>query len=664
MAETWVNHCDKNWASILKYIRTVSGRVYEDRLRDLLQKWPVPGWRADDPDPMGFINRFPERYSDYGFDCAKDHEFLKKDPRTEGVYTVPGVRALLDPVIFSAYPDYVYNRFLYVSGFETGMEKLAREGAVPRCLSVADIPALCRAGCFNVQDGLMHLDLSSICDGCGSFVVFDSFDLQRIYEAVRQYYSCTDEVCIGRLDLRNVIFTGPVRFTMQDHNITLQHGAGLDGITCQSDFIMDGLQFRFDGSGDPAGGYDWCQLAFRNARFFGNVHLRDVALTGDTQGAAVSFEDARIAGNLDLDNIEFGAAALFCFQTVLGDFLRGPDAVPQPAFVPGRKKADRPIAGGRLRVKNAVFDSGSRIDFADAEIAQGSIQFENVDNLPATSICLAPAWTAGVTTTCPRVYLLVRNCSINSTLSIGNVEKLSFLHSHNYSYIEAGDEWQPSSYWQHTKTAGPGGTPIINKLLLAVYNTTPDAYPFAGERAANRLNIAKARDFIMLKSNFAACGMFDEEDVSFILYMEYKALLNSIVLDGKTEDEARTKPLTWLIYRLLYATGKYGISPMRVITSLLLLVAVFTGIYFVFVCLVGEAAFYMGGTDAGAVHHTAALWQKLLASLVYSIEGVIPFVSQFEPLHLGVCIATILENALGTFLTGYFSVAVIRKTLH
>ncbi len=661
----WYLSCDPNWIRILKYIRTVSGRVYEDQVRDMLKKWAVPGWSEEMDQPIDFLNNYPLCCP--GFDSHWDHEFLKMDWRTGGIYTVPGIRALLDPAIFSVDSKYVYNRFLYTESFQEGIEQLKAEGASVRKVGLADVSTLCQESVFSFDGRHLHMDFSSCTDGCTSFLLFQDFDLQQIYREVCKHFSCTTDVSIGRLDLRYLLFAGRTSLNLTDLNITLDCGIGLDGITCQGPFEMHGLTFRFPGTPDPEGKYDWCQIALRNARFFDRVQLRDIRLSGAAQGTAVSFEDARISKNLNLENMDFGDAALFCFQTVLGNFLRNPFVQPvKAASRRNEKHRSIPVsfAAHRLRLLNASFGAGSRIDFADAEISCGEILFENIDNLPPSGISLAPN-RAEKDMGCPRVHLLIRNCNINNPLSIGNVEKLSFLHSHNYSYIEASSEWQSSPFWQHLRTAGPGGTPIINKLLLAVYNNTPDTYPFdSASNGKNLLGMAKARDFIMLKSNFAACNLYDEEDVAFILYMEYKPIINSIVIRGKNEHHAKADFLSNAVYRFLYATGKYGISPMRVILSLILLVLCCTGLYFIAACLVGELAFSTGGTDAGNLHYASTVWDKLLSCFLYSIEGVIPFVSQFEPLNFWVCVVTILENAMGTFLTGYFSVAVIRKTLH
>ena len=48
---------------------------------------------------------------------------------------------------------------------------------------------------------------------------------------------------------------------------------------------------------------------------------------------------------------------------------------------------------------------------------------------------------------------------------------------------------------------------------------------------------------------------------------------------------------------------------------------------------------------------------------MFSLECVVPFVSQYERISMFVCVVTAIENAIGSFLVGYFSVAIVRKTL-
>lgn len=157
--------------------------------------------------------------------------------------------------------------------------------------------------------------------------------------------------------------------------------------------------------------------------------------------------------------------------------------------------------------------------------------------------------------------------------------------------------------------------------------------------------------------------------------MEFKPYINSTLRRRKRPGKKAPYKDAWtnFLYKCLYATGKYGISPGRVIAALMVMVFLFGFIYFGASCIQGVDAFSIGGTLEGVWDYTnealhrqiiqGPSFMKLLVSFLYSLEGVIPFVSQFEPISLFVCIATALENALGSFLVGYFSVAVVRKTL-
>lgn len=168
----------------------------------------------------------------------------------------------------------------------------------------------------------------------------------------------------------------------------------------------------------------------------------------------------------------------------------------------------------------------------------------------------------------------------------------------------------------------------------------------------------------MLKENFAAAGQYDREDVAFILYMEYKPYIDAVNMGKKPSCLLRRK----MLYQTLYALGKYGVSPGRVLISMLLTVLVFAlGVYYPLALVLGTQAFSLSNSLGGiwmGEAATAASWlEMLIASLLFSLEGVVPFVSQFEPIHLGVCFAAAAENFIGSFLIGYFSVAVVRKTL-
>lgn len=125
------------------------------------------------------------------------------------------------------------------------------------------------------------------------------------------------------------------------------------------------------------------------------------------------------------------------------------------------------------------------------------------------------------------------------------------------------------------------------------------------------------------------------------------------------------------LYKILYTAGKYGISPGRVIYAMFFVIAVFALIFVLFFVCIDKNSFSVGNTlsqwNESANEYVTIKFDGILNTLgvgiLYSLENVIPFVSQFEAIDLAVCIFTAIENFIGSFLIGYFSVAVVRKTL-
>ena len=78
---------DKQWMRIMRYIREVPGTVYEEQLDDIYRA--VSGERPDGQINVNLLNggcpSFPE-----------GRRYLKADPVTGGIYTIPGQRKTLD----------------------------------------------------------------------------------------------------------------------------------------------------------------------------------------------------------------------------------------------------------------------------------------------------------------------------------------------------------------------------------------------------------------------------------------------------------------------------------------------------------------------------------------------------------------------------------------
>lgn len=646
------------WTETLEYVRTISGKIYRDQLFRLSKENYQKYFQSEIPTTEENI----VDYLNQNTPTCMAEIFLKVDPVTDGIYTVPSQRVTLDALLYAANENYVYNPCLYMDTPEnmaaTSEISFAQLQEKPFFQEVFRLSG----------DMELTIDLTALRKH--KIYGFRSFCLDEIAEYFLNSAARPDAFHFGKINACQMIFFGKTQLGFSPERIdlpTLSSGVCFSEATFCGSLHVENLVFSFDNK--HSGGKESAdnKLDFRNARFFDAVSFRDVRLTGDTADTELTFEDARIQEEISFVNVDFGNANIYFFQTVVGDFVSYVDAEPRS-----------PAKPRKVQFKNIDISDASQIDFSDAEMTGAELVFENIPSFPQAKLCLAPAqvFKNGVLLPgyCPQNYLLIRNCEICRTLYIGNVAELSFQDSYNYSKIVGASNWGafPGGKAYRSTSRGLGGTYISNPLLRAVYN---NKHLLDSDNATNELAYAKAKDFIMLKENFCSLGKYDEEDEAFILYMEFKPYINSTLLRKKKSQ--RKKPYKDLgsnfLYKCLYAFGKYGISPGRVVFALLIMVLTFGLLYFIAACTQGINAFSLNGTlhnvwnyaDPAAFNSSVAhpLLLNLLVSFLYSIEGVIPFVSQFEPISLFVCILTVAENALGSFLVGYFSVAVVRKTL-
>ncbi len=409
-------------------------------------------------------------------------------------------------------------------------------------------------------------------------------------------------------------------------------------------------------------------LNFRNARVFGGVKMRNLRFVDTSADHRISFEDARISGNFEITNSDLEHVGIYCFQTIFGDFLAS-----------SAKNTDE----NSILLNNLRFEDDAHIDFVDAEVDNGKMRVCNIPYLPRIDLCFSSKQSGGMSF-CPNNKLQIYNCDIQRQFNISNFSEVSFAKTRNFGRIVADERWcdVDVSAWREThnskyrkKSKGIGGTCVNNKLLLAVYN-----YEIKGtsEQKRNINNYYKAKDFVMLKENFLSQGMYDEEDIAFILYMEFKPYIDSYNKMGDL-NKVRKRRSTSLLYNILYASGKYGISPIRVVNVLLLTVVIFAALYFAVSISVDDNAFSIGNVilsnnnilfrickriffDSATIG-VESFSAKLIGSFFYSLESIVPFIAQFEPYNITIMCLSFVENFIGTFMMGYFSVAIIRKTL-
>ena len=666
----------------MRYIREVPGTVYEEQLDDVLRNAGL------EPEENTIIS--VDSLNGGFSESPSFRRYLKKNGVTGGIYTIPSQRKELDFTIkeyFDAHSDecdapYAYNKYLYEDSFDAGQTGLERFDFSNKEAVLSLVGSE-----ITVTDGVLNIDLSDFRD---KYAV-ENFDIKSICQSVGSGIES-----IGYINANSIVFLGETVFAFDDayESPSVTGGAFFNGATFAGDIKWQNFSFRFEKSASRViGNLGGNKLDFRNTRFFGDVSFKDVVFSGALSEAEVSFEDARIkkgeSNKLEFINVDFGQTLLNFFQITVGDFI---DSCQQTLECNG----DFP---NEISFKNVSVSDESAINFADAEIHNCAITFKNISSMPMTNLCFAPITVDAkgngkdLRLLSPDNRLIIDNCEIRQTVSISNVSELSLKNTKNYGRIVGDSSWgnffsfDKSNYFVRSRgfleVTRFGGINIYNNLLLAVYNFSRN------ERNCEELaeiNLNKAKDFLMLKENFASLGEYDDEDDAFILYMEFKpcSILerkhkrysrkrNKNEKDGEKQKKSKPMGSLWyrLIFRFLYDTGKYGISPLRVIISLLILVSAFTIIYFLCASLM-ENAFSIGNTlnkDYGSPNGimaglgTGFSFKKFWASLLYSVEGIIPFVSQFEAISAVVSVFTAIENAIGSFLVGYFSVAVIRKTL-
>lgn len=661
----------KWWRDVMEYIRVAPGRIYPEQALQRLayfyqcdqgSKSQLPKLAFDDV--VTFLNTYdPDRPNG-----GVNRHILKTDVLTNGIYTVPSQRVLLDAMLHEENPDYKYNKYLYMDALEPGL----RHGMDLETLMIEpeEYPGVFS---LDAQTGELSIDLTAL-EKPGEEVVVHGFHLGKLVASLSRRWSISR---LGVINAAGVRFTGDTEFVLDDYRTSAvcTRGTSFNGATFCGNFEMRGITFTFDGDLDNGlDDYEENKVDFRNARFFRGAAFKDVRFLGDMLDMELSLEDARIQEKIEFFNVDFGHASLNCFQMVVGGFV---DRVTEEGFSTAGPQEKRHA----IRLSNVTADEDVTFDFSDVEMDQGEVVLSSISTLPVTKLCLSPIRhrdpvDGSQRIRCPENYLLLWNCEIHKALYISNFSELSFRGTHNYGRIVGSDNWgkvhrRKGEY--RTRSRGLVGTAIDNDLLLALYNDRQTGrYIGSGKdpekNCRNQLALCKAQGFTMLKENFQTMGMYDEEDVAAILYMEFKPYVDSIQRSYFKRD--RLSPTRALVpdilYRILYETGQYGISPLRALVATGILLGICALLYFGAAMTLGTGAFTLGGALNGfwrEGYTNPTVLDAMVASCMFSLECVVPFVSQYEPISLFVCVVTAIENAIGSFLVGYFSVAIVRKTL-
>lgn len=403
------------WYEIMKYTREAPGRVYADELVERIRASGDGTNESVEPDDVvNYLNTHkPEE--------LMGRNYLRQDPVTQGVFSIPSQRSELDSAVASYFSDteapYLYNRYLYTDMPKNesawSMKDIHHMGRKAGAVWLDDNDYLCidltrlppngnkgrnssqqvserPAGAWEDKDGchpvLPHKFVKeSLCVA--------NFDLQELIDD----YDGEKIAGIGEFKADGVIFTGTTSFAFKSNyedSPPLKGGLCLRGATFCNDVVVKNVTFDLSGEGHKDAGYNTSKVDFRDVRFYGNVFFRDVRFMGDSPNAELSFEDARIqheskdAGNkIEFNNVDFGDVRLNCFQMILGDYVYClSEKSSESVYTPWDKRKNT------IRFNNVLFGDGAGIDFTDAEIDNGIIEVSNVSALPLSFFAL-PLWS-------------------------------------------------------------------------------------------------------------------------------------------------------------------------------------------------------------------------------------------------------------------------------
>lgn len=610
--------CPGWWIEAMIYIRKKPGRIYKSDLINFMNKE-----HKNESENTLTIDNIVDKLNEYP--DGKSQSYVIEHEVTGEIYTKPCIREELDSLLckYNEY-KYIYNNFLYVNNFI--------------------VPGDCkRINCQNdnqlfekyvkVENNCIEIDFS-VNEAHSEKFVIENFNL---FDLIKKYFpgKIPEIIYIEKLNLNDMIFVGDINISSDislNHRIVFTNGIQMERIAVRDNLFLQDIILSFDSDR----GEDVSGVSFRNSCFFGKIDIRGVTCTNTNLGNKISFEDAKLHQEISIVNSFFGHVSLCFFQTVF----------------------EKDNNSSRITVANVSFEDDSLMDFSELYMESGKVNIENIHHLPKANFCFSSILYDDKEI-CPDIVLCIKNCAIYNTIYISNVSELTFENTQNYSHIIPDKKWIDIdfNFWKkcHDEKQYSNYPGITNKMLLAVYN-------FNKSKNTPDFSSSKGQEFVMLKENFASLGMYDYEDEAYILYMEYKPILDNLK-KRKNSKRNRPKLSSIILYKLLYGIGKYGISPLRVVCSLAVNVIIFTIIYSILYWYIlkstGTYLFSLGNINL----EMKSIQGVILGASLYSIANIVPFICQFEPGGVLICFFSIVENLIGCFLIGYFSIALIRRTL-
>lgn len=247
--------------------------------------------------------------------------------------------------------------------------------------------------------------------------------------------------------------------------------------------------------------------------------------------------------------------------------------------------------------------SDSEIDFSDAKV--GKILLSGINMLPICNLNFNEAQE-----------LVIRNCDIQNAMYIQNVHSFMLDKVSRLAPIISDENW--------TIDVKP-----IRKPKLFFEKLSTKAHPLikAGMNSENQDTIPDL--MLLLKGNFNELGKYDAEDEAFLMYMRNR----------------KVSKISKLMFIILDILGSFGISPFKTFSWLVALVAcslIFYSIHHIF-------------SDCANV--------AVLRDILYQGFANILSITGSADDCLFCSVVQLIQGYFGWFITGYFSIAIVRKTL-
>lgn len=175
--------------------------------------------------------------------------------------------------------------------------------------------------------------------------------------------------------------------------------------------------------------------------------------------------------------------------------------------------------------------------------------------------------------------------------------------------------------------------------------------------------IQKANQFQILKENYNKLGQYNEEDRAYLEFKRSERKSKYLGEDVKMLNELSkriryvfsrtftkiTNPFKWLV---LDFVGHYGTNPWRVLSSMIIAITVFAGIYYVVPLME-----FSDGKNIILI--TSIKTATYYSGITFLTIGY----GDLSPANFPTQIISVIEGFIGLFFMSYFTVAFVRKIL-